>query len=82
MRLAFGHLLVAFKLLALAFRLARRRLHRRVRLPRLTARLTPSLQRNEQMAKRQAQMEAERRVANDKALLRSACIQRYGRPDC
>ena len=39
-------------------------------------------ERNEQMVKRQAQMEAERRLASDKALLRSTCMQRYGRPDC
>ena len=39
-------------------------------------------ERNEQMVKRQAQMEAERRLANDKSLLRSTCMQRYGKPDC
>jgi hypothetical protein len=38
--------------------------------------------RNQEMAKRQAQMEAERRLSSDKALLRSTCMQRYGRPDC
>jgi curved DNA-binding protein CbpA len=39
-------------------------------------------ERNEQAAKRQAQYEAERRLANEKNQVRTLCMQRYGRPDC
>ena len=34
------------------------------------------------MAKQRASMEAERRLANEKAQLRAICMQRYNRPDC
>lgn len=36
----------------------------------------------EQLAKQRAAFEAQRRMQDDKAQLRSICLQRYGRPDC
>ncbi|HEY4373829.1 MAG TPA: DnaJ domain-containing protein [Burkholderiales bacterium] len=36
----------------------------------------------EQSAKQRAAFEAQRRIQEDKAQLRSICLQRYGRPDC